>query len=144
MKRFIGLLLAVAALIALLGLWAPARAQNVNTNCLNPGGTGISAWRPCTNADAPYATTPLTPDQHGLAITSSTALTVPSGASQAVVCVSGSNVNYTYDGTTTPTATVGMPLLVAQCILFTGPTMLSNLRFIQQTATATLDVAYSK
>lgn len=92
----------------------------------------------------PYNYSPLAPDQHNLAITSSTALTLPTGALQAVVCVRGNNVNYTYDGTTTPTSSVGMPLAVGQCIQFSGPLVLTNLRFIQTAATATLDVGYTK
>jgi hypothetical protein len=92
----------------------------------------------------PYQFTPLTPGQYGLTVASSTALTIPTGALEANVCVSGNNVNYTYDGTTTPTASVGLPLLTGQCIQFSGATVLSNLKFIQTAATATLNVGYTK
>ena len=110
---------------------------DVNGNvCSNTGGGGSSA--------PPYGFTPLTPEQHNLAITTSTALTVPAGATFAEVCASGNNVNFTTDGTTTPTASVGMPLLTGQCQFFQGATILANLRLIQKAATATLDVAYFK
>jgi len=92
----------------------------------------------------PYNYTPLSPGQYGLAVTSSTGLTIPTGALQAQVCASGNNVNYTWDGTTTPTASVGQPLLQNQCIQFSGATLLANLKFIQTASTATLNVGYTK
>ena len=55
----------------------------------------------------PYGYTPLSPGQHNLAITSSTALTIPTGARYATVCASTAAVKYTTDGTTTPTSSVG-------------------------------------
>jgi hypothetical protein len=53
-------------------------------------------------------------------------------------------VNYTFDGTTTPTSSIGMPLLQGQCVFLSGATVLANFKAIQQAATATLDVAYTK
>ena len=97
-----------------------------------------------TVTQGPYAYTPLTPAQNNLAITSSTALTIPAGATYAVVCASGANVNFEVDGTTTPTASVGMPLLQSQCVSLSGATVISNFRAIQKSATATLDVSYYK
>lgn len=91
----------------------------------------------------PYNYGPLNPDQHNLAIVSSTALTLPSGVLQAVVCANGNAVNYTWDGATTPTASVGLSLANGQCIQFSGPLILANLRFIQAAATATLNVTYT-
>lgn len=88
--------------------------------------------------------TPLTPMQSGLTVAASTALTVPSGATYAVVCARSQNVSYTTDGTTTPTASVGMQLLQNQCVSLAGATVVSNFRAIQQAATATLDVSYYK
>lgn len=88
--------------------------------------------------------TPLTPMQTGVTVASSTVLTVPSGATYAVVCARGQNINYTTDGTSTPTASVGMQLLQNQCVSLAGATVISNFRAIQQTATATLDVSYFK
>lgn len=95
-------------------------------------------------ASSAYNYTPLTPGQYGLTVASSTALTVPSGALQCVVTVEGNSVRYTYDGTTTPTASAGMPLAAGQSIQFSGAQVLANLRFIQTAATATLNVSYTK
>lgn len=106
-------------------------------NCLAPNSSGgLPA--------APYNYTALSPMQAGLAVVGSTALTVPSGATYAVVCARTQNVNYTTDGTTTPTASVGMQLIQNQCVSLSGATVLANFRAIQQTATATLDVSYFK
>lgn len=98
----------------------------------------------CVFASGPYAYTPLTPMQAGLAVASSTTLTIPSTSTYAVVCARGQNINYTTDGTTTPTASVGMQLLVNQCVSLSGPTVLSNFKAIQQAASATIDVSYFK
>lgn len=118
--------------------WTPASATNPMPVAIESGGGTPGA------GSQPYNYTPLTPGQYGLTVATSTALTIPTGALQSVVCVSGANVNYTYDGTTTPTASVGMPLLTGQCIAFSGPLILAALRFIQQSATATLNVSYTK
>jgi hypothetical protein len=112
------------------------------TTALTGNGSGGSAT-PGAGAQ-PYNYTPLTPDQHNLSIATSTPLTIPSGALQAVICAAGANVNYTYDGTTTPTATVGLPLLQNQCVQLSGSVVLSNFRAIQQAATATLNVGYTR
>ena len=96
------------------------------------------------NDSAPYAYTPVSPGQFGVTVASSTGLTIPSGALQAVVSVEGNSVRYTYDGTTTPTATVGHLLTSGQAIQFFSATILTNLRFIQVAATATLNVSYTK
>lgn len=95
-------------------------------------------------APGPYPYTPLTPMQTAVSITSSTALTIPSGATYAVVCVEGNNARYSTDGTTTPTATVGMVLLQNQCVSLSGATTLARFLAIQVAATATLDVSYFK
>lgn len=104
--------------------------------CSNTGGGGSST--------PPYGFTPLTAGQHNLAITTSTALTVPATATFAEVCARGNNVNFTTDGTTTPTSSVGMPLAIGQCQFFSGATVLANFRAIQAAATATLDAEYFK
>lgn len=88
--------------------------------------------------------TPLSPMQAGLAITSATSLTAPSGATYAVACAAGQSVNYTTDGTTTPTASVGMPLAQGQCLTLSGASVIANFKAIQQSATATLNVSYFK
>lgn len=102
---------------------------------------GTSPW---VVSSTPYAYTPLGPMQAGLAITISTPLTIPATATYAVVCASGANVNYTTDGQTTPTSSVGMPLVSGQCVSLVGPLVLSGFRAIQQTATAVLNVSYFK
>jgi hypothetical protein len=135
------LLMLKAAIILLMLAIAPfARAQEqqpmgVIQNCW----TG-TAYRPCQI----FGYTPASPMQANLAIASSTALTVPTGADYAVVCAEGANARYTTDGTTTPTASVGMPLLLNQCVSIVGQTALANFRAIQQSATSTLDISYFK
>jgi type 1 fimbria pilin len=108
---------------------------NAPQNCIAPNSSGGLPT-------VPGGLIPLSPMQSGLTVASSTALTIPSGATYAVVCARTQNVNYTTDGTTPPTAAVGMQLLANQCVPLQGATMLSNFRAIQQTATATLDVSY--
>lgn len=139
-----GLLLA-----ATLGLALPISAQQLPMGVVPNCWTG-TAWTPCqlnpsfNISPAPYPFTPLTPMQAGLAIVTSTALTLPTGATYAVVCARGQNANYTTDGTTAPTASVGMALLQNQCVSLQGASVLSTFRAIQQAATATLDVNYFK
>lgn len=116
--------------------------------CLNASGNAVPcsdpSALPSVTTQAPYGYTPLTPDQHNLAITAATTLTKPTGATYAVVCAKGQNVNYTTDGTTTPTASVGTALQQNQCVALSGATVIGNFKAIQQAATATLDVNYFK
>lgn len=93
---------------------------------------------------APYQYTPVSPGQHNVTIASATPLTVPAGALFAEVCVTSKNANYTTDGTTMPTSSVGEPLTAGQCIWFSGRTILANFSTIQQASAATLDVEYFK
>jgi hypothetical protein len=79
--------------------------------------------------------------QYALAVSSATSLTVPSGATYAVVCAEGANVRYTVDGTT-PTASTGMPLLQNSCISLQNAATLNKFQAIQQSSTATIDVSY--
>src|SRR5271157_756126 len=88
----------------------------------------------------PYGYTPLPPGQHNFALTSSTALTIPTGARYATICASTASVKYTTDGTTTPTASVGMPLPAGACVALSGATVLAN--FLAISATGTLDVEF--
>lgn len=103
-------------------------------------GSGSGGSTPVT----PGALTPLSPMQTALAITASTGLTVPTGSTYSVVCAEGANVRYSTDGTTTPTASVGMQLLQNQCLPLQGATTIANFKAIQQSATATLDASYFK
>lgn len=85
--------------------------------------------------------------QMGLACVTSTALTIPTAdplgvnrtPSMALVRVEGASVRYRDDGTA-PTASVGMNLNIGDVLKFDGD--LTKLRFIQQSATATLNVIY--
>lgn len=66
-------------------------------------------------------------------------LTVPAGATIALISIEGAPIRYRDDGVA-PTATVGMPLLAGQAFQYSGT--LSAIQFIQQSASATLDVLY--
>lgn len=92
-----------------------------------------------------YGYTPVSPMQPNLPVASVTGLTLPpGGANYAIVCASGANVNYSTDGTTIPSVTVGMPLYATQCLPLLGANVLANFKAIQQSATATLNVSYFK
>lgn len=155
-------------LFALVMLAVPVSAQNVWPTpagpttvgvvimCLDGTGKAIPIGPSCANpipvtgggsggGGAPYAFTPLSPGQHNVAVASSTALTIPATATYATICVSTGNVNYTTDGTTTPTGIFGQPILAGQCEPFSGPTVLANFRAIQQSGySATISVEYFK
>jgi hypothetical protein len=90
----------------------------------------------------PYQYIPLTPGQHAVTPTSSTALTLPALARYATICASNATVRYTTDGTTTPTAAIGQPLAAGACVSLSGAAVLANFRAIS--ATGTLDVEYFK
>ena len=72
-------------------------------------------------------------------LSSATALTVPSGATLAVIVPETQPVRWRDDGTA-PTPTVGMPLGVAAVLSYDGD--LKKIRFIEQTASATLNISY--
>ena len=76
-----------------------------------------------------------------------TGLTVPVGATAAIVSVETEAVRYRDDGTA-PTATVGVYLPVTATIgslySFIGRAILANIQFIATTGTATVTVAYYK
>lgn len=103
---------------------------------------------PITSGDSANGTspnTPLTPGQYTpVSDAASTALTVPSGAAYAVVCAEGANHRYTWDGTTTPTASVGTQLLQNACLPLSGPLVLAAFRIITQSAGGTFTVSYGK
>jgi len=73
-------------------------------------------------------------------LSSAVNLTVPSGASNALIAVSGAPVRWRSDGTA-PTASVGMPVAAGATLVVGGPLM-STIQFIQQSGTAELDVNY--
>lgn len=72
-------------------------------------------------------------------LSSATSLTVPRGAIVALIQPETQAVRWRDDGTA-PTASVGMPLAVGETLPYTG--YLENLRFIEQVASAKLNIAY--
>lgn len=72
-------------------------------------------------------------------LSSSSALTVPGGATLAVIQAEGADVRWRDDGTA-PTATVGMLLPAGAELRYTGA--LAALRLIQASAGATVNVSY--
>lgn len=101
--------------LALLALAAPAAAQQAN---------GLTF--------APLGYQQITP-------TVSTLLTVPDGATRAVIVAEAQAVRWRDDGTA-PTAAVGMPLAVGVTLEYSGT--LRAIRFIEQTSAAKLNVSY--
>jgi len=86
---------------------------------------------------------PLTPLGYqqivGLAV--STALTVPATAIYALIQTETKSVRFRDDGVA-PTAAVGMPLLVGVQFFYEGS--LAAIRFIETSASATLNISYYK
>lgn len=72
-------------------------------------------------------------------IAAATPLTVPVGATLAIISVSGGAVRYRDDGTP-PTAEEGMPVDAGQT--FSYSIALAAIQFIQESGAATLDVLY--
>lgn len=72
-------------------------------------------------------------------LSAATALTVPTGATMALIVPETQAVRWRDDGTN-PTASVGMPVAVGEALNYDGD--LSRIRFIQQTASATLNISY--
>ncbi len=70
---------------------------------------------------------------------SATALTVPGGATRAVVVVEGHAVRWRDDGTN-PTSSIGMLLGIGEELNYTAN--LAAIKFIEQTAGAILDISY--
>ena len=75
-------------------------------------------------------------------LSSATALTVPTGANKAVIRNETQSVRYRDDGTS-PTASVGQLMLAADLpLVYSG--VLSNLKFIETTSGAKLNILYYK
>ena len=72
-------------------------------------------------------------------LSASTALTVPTGTTMALIVAETQAVRWRDDGTA-PTASVGMPLAVGTSLSYDGD--LKAVRFIEQTASAKLNVSY--
>lgn len=73
------------------------------------------------------------------ALSAAVTLTVPKGATWAIISCEAQAVRYMADGTT-PTATVGQPLPINTDLPFSGD--LSRVKFIEQAASAKLNVTY--
>lgn len=73
-------------------------------------------------------------------LSAATALTVPSGTLMAIITPETQAVRWRDDGTN-PTATIGYPLAVGTELQYTAA-QLSKLKFIEQTASATLNICY--
>ena len=72
-------------------------------------------------------------------LSDSTALTVPVGATLALIVAETQAVRWRDDGVA-PTASIGMPLATGVSLSYDGD--LRAIRFIQQLASATLNVSY--
>ena len=72
-------------------------------------------------------------------LSASASITVHTGATMALIVSETQSVRWSDDGTA-PTASVGMPL--ATCVSLSYDGDLKAVRFIQQTASATLNVSY--
>lgn len=72
-------------------------------------------------------------------LSAATALTVPAGATMALIAPLTQGVRWRDDGTN-PTASVGMPVAAGSYLNYDGD--LKQIRFIQQTASAELNVSY--
>ena len=80
--------------------------------------------------------------QQYTSLASATPLTnVPAGSTMALICAEVAGVRWRDDGTN-PTASVGQPVGAGQCFSYSGN--FSAIKFIQQSASATLDVSYYK
>jgi hypothetical protein len=97
---------------------------------------------PNLTTNSPYPFVPLPPGQYGLAPTSSTALTIPALSTYATICAETATVRYTTDGATTPTSSIGIPILTGVCVGISGPLPLKNFRAFS--ATGTLDIEFFK
>ena len=72
-------------------------------------------------------------------LSAATALTIPSGATMALIVPETQAVRWRDDGTN-PTASVGMPVAIGESLNYDGD--LSRIRFIEQTASAKLNISY--
>lgn len=109
----------------------------------NSGAPGASTIRfvPATGA-TPCGSTPVAPSQMGLAITTSTALTVPATATCGVITVVVGCANNRDDGTApTGSAGGGEPLCPGSQLILLGASLAAD-RFIQQSAGSLLNVKY--
>lgn len=103
----------------------------------------FSTAHPMPVNTGPSGYSPNTPGQYTpVSDSAATSLTIPSGATYAVVCAEGANHRYTWDNTTTPTAAVGTQLLQNQCVSLSGATVLSAFKIIYQSSGGTFTASY--
>lgn len=74
-----------------------------------------------------------------ITVAASTAIVPPVGALRALIRTETQDVRWRDDGVA-PTATVGFPLAVGDTLEYTGD--LTAIRFIEQTASAKLNIAF--
>lgn len=72
-------------------------------------------------------------------LSASTALTVPRGATRALIAPLTQTVRWRDDGTA-PTASVGMPVAAGTYLSYDGD--LARIRFIEATASAEINISY--
>jgi hypothetical protein len=72
-------------------------------------------------------------------LSSATGLTVPQGATLALIVPETQNVRWRDDGTN-PTASVGMPIFVGASLSYDGD--FNRIKFIESTAGAVLNISY--
>lgn len=72
-------------------------------------------------------------------LSAATGLTIPSGATMALIVPETQAVRWRDDGTN-PTASVGMPVAIGESLNYDGD--LSRIKFIEQTASAKLNISY--
>ena len=72
-------------------------------------------------------------------LSSATGLTVPTGATRALIAPLTKDIRWRDDGTA-PTSSVGMPLVVGTTLNYDGD--LNKIRFIETAASAVLNVSY--
>ncbi len=73
-------------------------------------------------------------------LAASTGLNIPAGTRLAIIIPETQGIRYRDDGVA-PTASVGMPLAAGAVFQYTGNAM-TQLRFIEQTASAKLNISY--
>jgi hypothetical protein len=93
-----------------------------------------------TSSGEPYTQTPLGYQQI-TSLGSAVGLTVPTGATFAVISAETAAVRYRDDGTS-PTATIGMPIPAGTTITYSGS--LTAIKFIAESGSPVLDISYYK
>lgn len=114
------------------GQFYPLFMDTTGTLCAAGGGGGGGTIA------VPYSYTAMGGAQYNQAATTSTALTVPSGAKYARICALGGQMNFVDATNGTPTTgttpTVGSTISAGSCIFEQGPTVLSAFRLINAVA----------